>query len=120
MHFPATDIVPVMDNPDTHGLPALHETFAPGEASRLAGRLDVHHTPKHGSRPNMAETGTGVLSRQCPGRRIADRETMIRETGAREEHRNGSARPVDRRFRAEDARIRLDVAVPVNSMMSIY
>ena len=95
-----------MDNPDTHELPALHETFVPEEAACLAGGLDVHHTPKHGSWLNMAETATGVLCRQCPDRRIPDRETMIREVGAWKAHRNAPSKPVDRRFRTQDARMK--------------
>ncbi len=111
-HFRDRDIVLVMDNPDTHRPSSLHETFAPGEAARLAGRLDVHHTPKHGSRPNMAEIGTGVPSRQCPDRRIPDRETMTREVGAWVKYRNGSAKPVDWRFRTGNARMKLKSLYP--------
>ena len=105
-HVPDREITRVSDDPDTHRPASLHETFVPGEASRPAGRFDVHHAPKHGSRPGMAETGTGVLSRQCPDRRIADREEMPREVGAWQENRNASARPADRRLGTGNARIR--------------
>ena len=106
-HFPDRDIVLVMDNLNTHKLSSLYETFVPEEASRLAGRFEVHHTPKHGSWLNMAEIEISVLCRQCLGRRIPDRETMIREVGAWEDNRNGPAKPVDWRFRTRDARIKL-------------
>src|SRR4051794_12972131 len=33
----------------------LYEAFAPEEAKRIADRLEIHHTPKHGSGLNMAE-----------------------------------------------------------------
>ncbi len=66
----------------------------------------VHHTPKHGSWPDIAEIETSVLSRQCLDRRIPDRGTMAREVAAWQRHRNGSAKPVDWRFRTDDARIR--------------
>lgn len=39
----------VMDNLNTHNIASLYETFEPYEARRLAERLDIHHTPKHGS-----------------------------------------------------------------------
>jgi len=75
-------ILLVMDSPDTHRLSTLYETFPPADASRLADRSGVHHTPKHGSWLNMAGTGTSVLSRRCLDRRIPDRETMVREVAA--------------------------------------
>ncbi len=112
VHLPGRRIVLVMDNPDTHRLSTLHGASGPAEASRLADRFEVHHTPKHGSWLNMAETGINVLSRQCLDRRIPDRGTMVREVAAWQRHRNGSAKPVDWRFRTEDARIRLKSLYP--------
>ncbi len=112
IHFPERDIVLVMDNLNTHKLSSLYETFVPEEASRLAGRFEIHHTPKHGSWLNMAEIEINVLSRQCLDRRIPDRETMMREVGAWQEHRNASAKPVDWRFRTRDARIKLKSLYP--------
>jgi len=112
VHLPGRRIVPVMDSPDTHRLSTLYETFPPAKASRPADRSGVHHTPKHGSWPDMAETGTSVLSRQCLDRRIPDRETMVREVAAWQRHRNGSAKPVDWRSGTGDARIRLKSLYP--------
>ncbi len=112
IHFPERDIVLVMDNLNTHKLSSLYETFVPEEASRLAGRFKVHHTPKHGSWLNMAEIEISVLCRQCLDRRIPDRETMMCEVGAWQEHRNASAKPVDWRFRTESARIKLKSLYP--------
>ena len=111
-HFPDREIVLVMDNLNTHRLSSLYETFVPGEASRLAGRFEIHHTPKHGSWLNMAEIEISVLCRQCLDRRIPDRETMLREVGAWVKYRNGSAKPVDWRFRTSDARIKLKSLYP--------
>ena len=104
--LPGKRIVPVMDNLNTHRLSTLYDTFEPAEASRLAGRFEIDHTPKHGSWPNMAETEISVLSRQCLGRRIPDRETMVNEVAAWQESRNATAKPVDWRFRIENARIK--------------
>jgi len=112
VHFPGRRIVLVMDSPGTHRLSTLHEAFPPAEASRLADRSGVHHTPKHGSWPDMAGTGINVLSRQCLDRRIPDRETMVREVAAWQRHRNASAKPVDWRSGTGDARIRLKSLYP--------
>ncbi len=112
IHFPDREIVLVMDNLNTHKLSSLYETFVPGEASRLAGRFEVHHAPKHGSWLNMAEIEINVLSRQCLDRRIPDRETMRREVGAWVNCRNASAKPVDWRFRTRDAQIKLKPPYP--------
>jgi hypothetical protein len=38
-------IVLIMDNLNTHTLGSLYEAFPPAEARRLAGRLEIHHTP---------------------------------------------------------------------------
>lgn len=55
--YPAAEkVVLVMGNLNTHKLGSLYEAFAPAEARRLIERLEVHHTPKHGSWLNMAET----------------------------------------------------------------
>ena len=47
----ANKIVLVMDQLNTHSAASLYEAFPPAEAKRLAGKLEIHHTPKHGSPP---------------------------------------------------------------------
>ena len=101
-----------MDNLNTHKLSTLYDTFEPAEASRLADRFEVHHTPKHGSWLNMAEIEINVLSRQCLDRRIPDRETMRNEVGAWEKRRNDTSTPVNWRFRTADARVKLKSLYP--------
>jgi len=59
----AERIVLVMDNLNTHSPASLYEAFAPAEAKRLADKLEIHHTPKHGSWLNMAESIQGILKR---------------------------------------------------------
>lgn len=51
----AEKVVLIMDNLNTHGIASLYEAFPPQEALRLAERLEIHHTPKHGSWLNVAE-----------------------------------------------------------------
>ena len=65
----AERIVLVMDNLNTHTPASLYEAFDPEEARRLADKLEIHYTPKHGSWLNMAEIELSVLSRQCLDRR---------------------------------------------------
>jgi hypothetical protein len=74
VHEEAEVVVLVMDKLNTHKLASLYEAFPPERARRIAERLEIHHTPKHGSWLNMAEIELSVLSRQCPGRRIETRE----------------------------------------------
>src|SRR3990172_11237116 len=97
----------VMDNLNTHGTASLYEAFPPEEARRLARRLEIHHTPKHGSWLNMAEIELSVLTRQSLDRRIPDIETLRHEVKAWERNRNGKQKGVDWRFTTEHARIKL-------------
>lgn len=111
-HYPDKKIILVMDNLNTHKPGSLYEAFPPGEARRIAERLEIHYTPKHGSWLDMAEIEIGVLSRQCLNRRIPDQETLKNEIAAWEEKRNEKAIRVDWRFTTEDARIKLKSLYP--------
>jgi hypothetical protein len=102
----ATTIVLVMDQLNTHTPASLYEAFPPAEARRLAGRLEIHHTPKHGSWLDMAEIELGVLARDLP-LRVADRPTLERHVAAWERRRNGATIKADWRFTTDDARIKL-------------
>ena len=108
----AEKIVLVMDNLNTHKPASLYEAFPPAEARRLLERLEIHHTPKHGSWLDMAETELSVLARQCLDRRIPDATTLTQEIAAWERHRNEAKCRVDWRFTTEDARIQLKRLYP--------
>ena len=97
----------VMDNLNTHGFASLYEAFEPVEARRIMKRLDIIHTPKHGSWLNMAEIELSVLTRQCLSRRMGDAVELKREVTAWENNRNQSQTGVDWQFTAHDARIKL-------------
>ncbi len=97
----------VMDNLNTHSIASLYETFDPREARRLAERLDIHYTPKHGSWLNMAEIELSVLKGQCLDRRIADMTTMQTEVAAWEKDRNNNIKKINWQFTSPDARIKL-------------
>ena len=105
-------IVLVMDNLNTHHPSSLYEAFEPPEARRIAERLEIHYTPKHGSWLNMAEIELGVLDRQCLDRRIGTSEILEQETQAWQDQRNRDAIRVDWRFTTQDARIKLKSLYP--------
>ena len=108
----AERIVLVMDNLNTHGPASLYEVFPPAEAKRLADKLEIHYTPKHGSWLNIAESELSVLSRQCLDRRVPDVTTLIAEVVAWEARRNAVRRPIEWRFTTVDARIKLTRLYP--------
>ena len=111
--YPVADrIVLVMDNLNTHTPASLYEAFAPEEAKRLADKLEIHYTPKHGSWLDMAEIELGILGRQCLDRRIDDVETLTREVAAWEAQRNAAKAKANWRFTTNDARIRLKKLYP--------
>jgi hypothetical protein len=107
-HFPQAErVVLVMDNLNTHGVGSLYEAFEPAEARRLAEKLEIHHTPKHGSWLNMAETELSVLSRQCLDRRLPDLAAVAAEVSAWEAARNSAKATVRWQFTTAEARVEL-------------
>jgi hypothetical protein len=100
------------DNLNTHSIASLYDTFEPAEAWRLAERLEIHHTPKHGSWLNMAEIELSVLKGQCLNRRIAEMTTMQAEVATWEKHRNSSTKKINWQFTTADARIKLSRLYP--------
>ncbi len=108
VHYPhAERVVLVLDQLNTHSPASLYAAFPPAEARRLAEKLEVHHTPKHGSWLNMAELELSVLERQCLRRRVADRCSMEREVAAWAGRRNAAAATIDWQFTTGDARTKL-------------
>jgi hypothetical protein len=100
-------VVLVMDNLNTHTLGSLYEAFEPAKAFALAQRLQIHHTPKHGSWLNIAEVELAALTRQCLDRRIDDLDTLNAELAAWPRQTNADQRQVDWQFTTADARIKL-------------
>lgn len=102
----------IMDNLNTHSIASLYETFEPREARRLAERLDIHYTPKHGSWLNMAEIELSVLKGQCLDRRIPDLKTMQRHVVNWENNRNNRHSKITWQFTTADARTKLTRLYP--------
>lgn len=108
----ATKVRLVMDNLNTHTAASLYETFAPEEARRLARRLEIHFTPKHGSWLNIAEIELSALNSQCLARRIPEINLMKTEVAAWQRDRNNRATPIDWQFTTDNARIKLKRLYP--------
>jgi len=114
LYAKAETIVLVMDQLNTHNTASLYEAFAPAEAHRLAERLEIHHTPKHGSWLNMAEIELSILSRQCMRGYFENRQQLTRCIGRWERDRNKRQAGIDWRFTTADARIKLKRLYPTN------
>lgn len=113
VHYPEAEIIVlVMDNLNTHDPASLYEAFAPAEAKRLADKLEIHYTPKHGSWLNMAEIELSVMGRQCLAQRIPDKGTLTAAAAAWEARRNRHSLRIDWRFTTADARIKLKRLYP--------
>ena len=108
----AERVVLVMDNLNTHTAGSLYEAFEPAEARRIAAKLEIHYTPKHGSWLNMAEVELSVLSRQCLDRRVADRAELQAQVAAWQATRNRKHCRMDWQFTAADARVKLKRLYP--------
>jgi hypothetical protein len=110
----AEKVVLVMDNLNTHSIGSLYEAFEPAKAHALAKRLEIHHTPRHGSWLNIAEIELSALTRQCLDRRISDLDTLNTELAAWQDATNADQRQVNWHFTTSDARTRLRHLYPQN------
>lgn len=104
-------IVLVMDQLNTHAQGSLYEAFTPEEARRIATKLEIHHTPKHGSWLNMAEIELSAFERDLP-ERIGDKPAMQTHIAAWEIRRNDSKVKANWQFSTDDARIKLRKLYP--------
>lgn len=102
----AEKIVLVMDQLNTHSTASLYEAFAPEDARRIAERLEIHHTPKHGSWLDMAEIELSVLARDLP-ERVGQRADLVRHVEHWLQARNRARTKANWQFKTADARIKL-------------
>jgi hypothetical protein len=107
----ADRIVLVMDQLNIHSPTSLYEAFPPQEARRIADRLEIHHTPKHGSWLNMAEIELSVFRRDLPDR-VSSKTTLERHAEAWQRRRNTVRTRADWQFTTADARIKLRKLYP--------
>jgi len=97
----------VWDNLNVHTTAVLYQAFAPEEARRIARKLELHPTPKHGSWLNMDELELSVLDRQCLARRLPTREAVAMAAALWEAARNAARVKVTWRFTTDTARRKL-------------
>ncbi len=108
----AEKVILVMDNLNTHNIASLYEAFPPEMALRLAGRLEIHFTPKHGSWLNIAEIELSVLKRQCLPERIPEITLLRQAVSAWNRERNSKQAKVNWQFTTQDARVILKRLYP--------
>jgi hypothetical protein len=108
----AERVVLVVDNLNTHTPASLYAAFDPAEARRLADRLEIHYTPRHGSWLDMAEVELSVLGRRLPDR-VPDRASLAAHAAAVQRERNDAKKGCDWRFTTADARIKLKRLYPI-------
>jgi hypothetical protein len=107
----AERVVLVMDQLNTHSPASLYEAFPPAEARRIADRLEVHHTPKHGSWLNVAEVELSALGRRLK-ERVGDKARLAAACRAFQRDRNRAGAGVNWRFTTADARVKLKRLYP--------
>jgi hypothetical protein len=100
----AEQIEVILDNLNTHTPQALYETLGQAEAERLLQKLELHHTPVHGSWLNLAEIEMSVMADQCLDRWIADIPALEQELAAWEAERNRQRSGIRWLFTKEKAR----------------
>lgn len=112
--YPDADIIVlVCDNLNTHNISSLYETFTPQEARRIWKKIELHHTPKHGSWLDMAEIELSVFTRECLSRRIGDFDEFKKEAEAWCKVRNEKQSGIDWQFTLSDARTKLKRLYPI-------
>ena len=99
---------------NTHNIASRYEAFEPAEALRLAKRLEIHHTPKHGSWLDIAEIELSALGNQCLSkRRIDSIDKLNEELASWNTERNAGQKSVNWQFKTTDARIKLKHLYPI-------
>ena len=113
--YPDADVVVlVCDNLNTQNIASLYEAFELAEALRLAKRLEIHHTPKHGSWLDIAEIELSALGNQgLSKRRIDSIDKLNEELLSWNTERNAGQKSVNWQFKTADARIKLKHLYPI-------
>lgn len=111
--FPdAEKIILVEDNLNTHEDGSLYAAFEPAEARRLAERFERHHTPKHGSWLNIAESEISAVTRTAISPRVDSTELFRSQCEAAAARRNQECRKTNWQFSCDDSRVKLKSLYP--------
>ncbi|GAU80081.1 transposase [Fusibacter sp. 3D3] len=105
-------IILVMDNLNTHKPSSLYKAFPPDEARRILKRLEIHYTPKHGNRINIAEIKLNGMIWQCLSRRIENIDLLRKELLVWESKQNNTYAKINWQFKTKDARTKLSSLYP--------
>ncbi len=108
----AKKVVLVMDNLNTHSIASLYKAFPPDEARRIARKLEVHYTPKHGSWLDIAEIGINIMTRECLNRRIPSIEKLKEELKNWNDDYNNNPSSINWQFKTENSRVKLRKLYP--------
>jgi len=108
-------IVLVQDQLNTHTPASLYQAFDPAEAKRIADKLEIHYTPKHGSWLNVAEVELSVLGKRLK-ERVGHKANLADACVAFERDRNRVRAGVNWRFTTDDARIKLKRLYPTTEL----
>jgi hypothetical protein len=108
----AEKVILICDNLNTHTIASFYKAFGPEKARRLARRVEIHYTPKHGSWLNIAECELSVLTRQCLAGRTPSLQVLSRKVAPWAADRNARQRGVDWQFTTADARTKLKRLYP--------
>ena len=113
MHYTrAEKIRLVQDNLNTHSGGSLYEAFAPEKARWILDRIEFHHTPKHGSWLNMAETELSIMNRQCLDCRMDCQAKVAAAVANWERPRNARQVRIHWTFTLAAARLKLRKSYP--------
>ncbi len=111
-HADRDKILLIMDNLNTHAISSLYKAFLTKEVRRIAKRLEIHYTPKHGSLLNIAKIELNVMTWQCLSRRGEGMELLRKEPAAWESDRNAHTACVQWHFTTDKARTKLTSLYP--------
>lgn len=103
----ATKVTWIMDNLSTHKASFFYEHFPPERAKEYIDRMEIIHTPAHGSWLNMAEIEFSVFTRQELNRPFIDKEQVEEVARRWVSKQNKKVKKINWQFKTADARIKL-------------
>ncbi len=109
----ATKVTWVMDNFCTHKLSFFYEYFTAQVAKAYIDRMEIVHTPVHGSWLNMAEIEFSVFTRQELDRPFTDKKDVEIVAKKWMNQQNQKKKMINWQFKNDDARIKLTRLYPI-------
>jgi hypothetical protein len=94
----------VLDNLNTHFEKSFYKTFSKMEADNILKEIEFHYTPKHASWLDMAEIEIGIMDRQCLGKRIPDKKSLVKNISVWQRDRNKQQAKINWKFTKQEAR----------------